>query len=81
MKYSILCLVIVNFSCGPQLSNTKTAIVMPEVNEREFTAVPAPEWSDLFLRKSGLAWGRRHLRHSPFWRGFRKSRQRAFPFQ
>lgn len=53
MEYSILFLAIVNFSCGTQSSDKKWALTMPEVDEREFTAAPAPEWSALFLRKSG----------------------------
>ncbi len=57
MKYSLLFLVIAIFSCRPQSSDDKLAVTMPEVNEREFTAAPAPEWSDLFLRKSGWLGG------------------------
>ena len=57
MEYSILFLAIVNFSCGTQSSDKKRALTMPEVDEREFTAAPAPEWSDLFLRKSGWLGG------------------------
>lgn len=57
MKYSILFLVIANFSCGTQSSDDKLTGTMPEVDEREFTAAPAPEWSDLFVRKSGWLGG------------------------
>ncbi len=57
MKYSILLLVIANFFCRPQSSEDKLAVTMPEVNESEFTAAPAPEWSDLFVRKSGWLGG------------------------
>jgi len=43
MKYAILSLVVANFSCKTQSSDKKLAVTMPEVDEREFTAVPAPE--------------------------------------
>ncbi len=57
MKYSLLFLVIAIFSCRPKSSDGKLSVTMPEVNERKFTAAPAPEWSDLFLRKSGWLGG------------------------
>lgn len=57
MKFSILFLIIVNFSCGKQSSKNGRVVTMPEVDEREFSAVPAPEWFGLFLRKSGWLGG------------------------
>jgi hypothetical protein len=41
------------FSCGTQTSDNKQAGALPELNEKEFTTAPAPEWSELFVRKSG----------------------------
>lgn len=57
MKYSLLFLVIVNLACGAQSTDDKLDATTPEVNERKFTAAPAPEWSGLFLRKSGWLGG------------------------
>ncbi|WAC09246.1 DUF4185 domain-containing protein [Dyadobacter pollutisoli] len=53
MKYSILFFVVAIFSCDTQSSDSKQNAALPDVNEKEFTAAPAPEWSNLFLRKSG----------------------------
>ncbi|NIJ52903.1 DUF4185 domain-containing protein [Dyadobacter arcticus] len=53
MKYSILFFAIAIFSCGTQSSDSKQAEALPDVDETEFTAAPAPEWSNLFVRKSG----------------------------
>lgn len=57
IKYTILFLVIANFSCGAQSPDNNLPTSLPKVNEREFTVAPAPEWSDLFLRKSGWLGG------------------------
>jgi hypothetical protein len=57
MKYALLLLMACTLSCGRQQPDDKQAAAMPEVNEREFTASPAPEWSALFLRKSGWIGG------------------------
>jgi hypothetical protein len=57
MRYGLLLLVIINLACGAQSTDNKLDATKPEVNEREFTAAPAPEWSDLFLRKSGWLGG------------------------
>ncbi|MEO6284334.1 MAG: DUF4185 domain-containing protein [Dyadobacter sp.] len=57
MNHSILFLGITIFSCNTQWHDNKQAVAMPEVNEREFTATPTPEWSNLFLRKSGWLGG------------------------
>lgn len=53
MKYCTLCFIAVLLSCGPQSSEDKTDMGSQEINEREFAAEPAPEWTNLFLRKSG----------------------------
>lgn len=57
MKYCILFLVIACLSCVEQSSDKDLAATLPEVDETKFTAAPAPEWSDLFLRKSGWLGG------------------------
>lgn len=57
MKYIIQFLVILNFSCGIQPANRKLVVDMPEVYETQFTAAPAPEWSNLFLKKTGWLGG------------------------
>lgn len=57
MKHSILFLVIASFSCGTQSSDSKLTVTIPEINEKEFSVAPAPEWSDLFLRESGWIGG------------------------
>jgi hypothetical protein len=53
MKNSLLFFVISLLSCRTQSSDHKQEEAIIELNEKEFTAAPAPEWSDLFLRKSG----------------------------
>nr|WP_295922972.1 DUF4185 domain-containing protein [uncultured Dyadobacter sp.] len=53
MKYCILFFITVLYSCSPQSSEDKPAMMDREINEKEFTAEPAPEWTNLFLRKSG----------------------------
>jgi hypothetical protein len=57
MKYTLLLFMACILSCGRQQPDDKHAAELAEVNEREFTASPAPEWSDLFLRKSGWIGG------------------------
>lgn len=53
MKYCPLLFLLASFSCGTPSSDQKAPAMVPDVNENEFTASPAPEWSDLFVRKSG----------------------------
>jgi hypothetical protein len=53
MKYYALLFLLASFSCGTPSSGHKERAVRTGVNENEFTAVPAPEWSELFVRKSG----------------------------
>lgn len=57
MKYSILVMVLASFSCGTPSSDTSLSEAIPYINEREFTVAHAPEWSNLFLRKSGWLGG------------------------
>ncbi|SEJ84315.1 protein of unknown function [Dyadobacter sp. SG02] len=55
MKNTILILGIFVFSCiGRALGQARTG---RDINVNEFTASPAPEWSELFLRKSGWLGG------------------------
>jgi hypothetical protein len=53
MKYTFPALVFLFFSCGTRSSDNRQHTDLAEINEKEFTAVPAPEWSGLFLRDSG----------------------------
>ncbi len=53
MKSHILFFIAVLFSCSPKTSDEKPALEEQEINENEFIAEPAPEWTNLFLRKSG----------------------------
>jgi hypothetical protein len=53
MKYYALLFLLASFSCGTPSSDQKEPAGEADVNENEFTAAPAPEWSDLFVRKSG----------------------------
>ena len=56
MKNTILILEIVAFSCAGRVYG-QTRAVHRNLNVNEFTASPAPEWSNLFLRKSGWLGG------------------------
>lgn len=53
MKYYALLFLLASFSCGTPSSDQKEPAGDAGINEHEFTAAPAPEWSDLFVRKSG----------------------------
>jgi hypothetical protein len=57
MKYSILFLTILILSCNRQSHDNEQGAAMPDLDEKDFTAAPAPEWSNLFLRKSGWLGG------------------------
>lgn len=56
MKNTILILGILAFSC-PAGAFGQVHTTGGDINVNEFTASPAPEWSDLFLRKSGWLGG------------------------
>ncbi len=53
MKYYILCLMVILVSCKPKNSEKDQTLKELEINEHAFTVEPAPEWTNLFLRKSG----------------------------
>ncbi|GGH32003.1 hypothetical protein GCM10007423_21260 [Dyadobacter endophyticus] len=53
MKYYALLFLFASFSCGTRSSDRNEPTSGLDVDEHEFTAAPAPEWSDLFVRKSG----------------------------
>lgn len=53
MKYYFLFLMAILFSCTPKSSEDDREGQQREINENEFTAEPAPEWTNLFLRKFG----------------------------
>ncbi|WP_414618023.1 DUF4185 domain-containing protein [Dyadobacter sp. 32] len=53
MKYYMLLLMVILASCTPKTSEKEKATEELQINENEFTAEPAPEWTNLFLRKYG----------------------------
>ncbi|USJ36806.1 DUF4185 domain-containing protein [Dyadobacter fanqingshengii] len=53
LSCSILFLTIALSSCGGDSSGKKENGKVNEINEREFTAEPDADWTNLFLRKSG----------------------------
>lgn len=52
MRFCLLLILTGILSCCTPASDRRQAAFV-QVNEREFTAAPAPEWTDLFVRKSG----------------------------
>jgi hypothetical protein len=53
MKYYLPVLLAFLFSCSQKPSEDQQTTPEMEINEKDFTAEPAPEWTNLFLRKSG----------------------------
>ncbi|WP_170916623.1 DUF4185 domain-containing protein [Dyadobacter psychrophilus] len=53
LRYSVLFLMAAMCSCGGDSSSKKEDVEVTRFNEKVFTAEPATDWTNLFLRKSG----------------------------